>query len=85
MDIETANREATERMMEARPLLWPGQGSRCDSRHEGQPPAPCRPADHLGPDVGADEGCVIGALIFEGKAKDDVEAQALVQAGQVDF
>jgi len=46
---------------------------------------------HAGPPItwdrmsGPMRGAVIGALIFEGKAKDDVEAQALVQAGKVDF
>jgi hypothetical protein len=86
MDIEKANREATERMMEARPTLV-GLGKARDV-------IPGMRDDlllHAGPPItwdrmsGPMKGAVIGALIFEGKAKDDVEAQALVQAGKVDF
>ena len=46
---------------------------------------------HAGPPItwdrmsGPIRGAVIGALIFEGKAKDAAEAQALVEAGQIDF
>jgi len=86
MDIEKANREATERMMEARPLLV-GLGKARDVI----PGMRGNLLLHAGPPIAWDrmsgpmKGAVIGALIFEGKAKDDVEAQALVQAGKVDF
>jgi hypothetical protein len=86
MDIEKANREATERMMEARPLLV-GLGKARDVI----PGMRDNLLLHAGPPItwdrmsGPMKGAVIGALIFEGKAKDDVEAQALVQAGKVDF
>jgi hypothetical protein len=86
MDIEKANREATERMMEARPVLV-GLGKARDVI----PGMRDNLLLHAGPPItwdrmcGPMKGAVIGALIFEGKAKDDVEAQALVQAGKVDF
>jgi hypothetical protein len=86
MDVEKANREATERMMEARPVLV-GLGKARDVI----PGMRDNLLLHAGPPItwdrmcGPMKGAVIGALIFEGKAKDDVEAQALVQAGKVDF
>jgi hypothetical protein len=86
VDIEKANREATERMMEARPVLV-GLGKARDVI----PGMRDNLLLHAGPPItwdrmsGPMRGAVIGALIFEGKAKDDVEAQALVQAGKVDF
>jgi len=86
MDIEKANREATERMMEARPVLV-GLGKARDVI----PGMRDNLLLHAGPPItwermsGPMKGAVIGALIFEGKAKDDAEAQALVQAGKVDF
>jgi len=86
MDIEKANREATERMMEARPVLV-GLGKARDVI----PGMRDNLLLHAGPPItwdrmsGPMKGAVIGALIFEGKAKDDVEAQALVKAGKVDF
>jgi hypothetical protein len=86
MDIEKANREATERMMEARPVLV-GLGKARDVI----PGMRDNLLLHAGPPItwdrmsGPMKGAVIGALIFEGKAQDDIEAQALVQAGKVDF
>ncbi|MBN1138284.1 MAG: DUF1116 domain-containing protein [Anaerolineae bacterium] len=86
MDIEKANREATELMMEARPVLV-GLGKARDVI----PGMRDNLLLHAGPPItwdrmsGPMKGAVIGALIFEGKAKDDAEAQALVRAGKVDF
>jgi len=86
MDIEKANHEATERMMEARPVLV-GLGKARDVI----PGMRDNLLLHAGPPIAWDrmsgpmKGAVIGALIFDGKAKDNVEAQALVQAGKVDF
>src|SRR5512136_1764948 len=86
MDIEKANAEAVGRMMDARPVLV-GLGKARDVI----PGMRDNLLLHAGPPItwnrmsGPMKGAVIGALIFEGKAKDDVEAQALVQAGKVDF
>jgi len=86
MDIEKANAEATERMMEARPVLV-GLGKARDVI----PGMRDNLLMHAGPPITWDRmsgplrGAVIGALIFEGKAKDEAEAQALVEAGEIDF
>jgi len=86
MDIEKANREATERMIEARPILVGLAKAR-----EVIPGMRENLLLHAGPPItwdrmsGPVRGAVIGALIFEGKAKDEAEAQALVKAGKVDF
>jgi hypothetical protein len=86
MDIEKANREATERMMEARPVLV-GVGRALDV-------IPGMREDlllHAGPPVtwermaGPMKGAVFGALIFEGKARDAAEAEALVKVGKAKF
>jgi hypothetical protein len=86
MDIEKANAQATERMMEARPILVGLAKAR-----EVIPDMRDNLLLHAGPPISWDRmsgpvrGAVIGALIFEGKAKDEAEAQALVEAGEVDF
>lgn len=86
MDIEKANAEATERMMEARPVLV-GLGK----AREVIPGMRDNLLLHAGPPItwermsGPLRGAVIGALIFEGKAKDEAQAQALVEGGEVDF
>lgn len=85
-NIDTANQHAVERMMDARPIL------------RGVAPARdvipgMRPnlLLHAGPPIewermsGPLRGAVIGALIFEGLAKNEKEATALVQKGEVDF
>ena len=86
MDIEKANSEATQRMMEARPVLV-GLGKALDV-------IPGMREDlllHAGPPLtwerasGPMRGAITGALIFEGKAKNEVEAQALVESGQIEF
>jgi len=86
MDIEQANSDATERMMEARPVLVglgkareviPGMGENL-LLHAGPPITWDRMSGPL-------RGAVIGALIFEGKAENEAEARALVEAGEVDF
>ena len=84
MDIEKANREATERMMEARPVLV-GVGKARDVI----PGMRDNLLLHAGPPItwdrmsGPMRGAVIGALIFEGKAKDEVEAEALVKPARL--
>jgi len=86
VDIEKANAEACERMMEARPALV-GLGKARDV-------IPGMREDlllHAGPPItwerasGPMRGAITGALIFEGKAKDEAEAQALVESGQIEL
>jgi len=86
MDIETANQTAVERMMSARPMLT------------GLAPARSVIPDmkdnlmlHAGPPIewermsGPLRGAVIGALLYEGLAKDDKGAVGMVEAGEVEF
>ena len=84
MDIDKANAEATERMMEARPVVI-GMGKALDV-------IPGMREDlllHAGPPItwerasGPMRGAITGALIFEGKAQNEAEAQALVEAGEL--
>jgi hypothetical protein len=84
MDIEKANTEATERMMEARPVVT-GMGKAIEV-------IPGMREDlllHAGPPItwerasGPMQGAITGALIFEGKAKTEAEAQALVESGEI--
>lgn len=86
MDIEKANSEATQRMMEARPVLV-GLGKAIDV-------IPGMREDlllHAGPPItwerasGPMRGAITGALIFEGKAKNEAEAQTLVESGQIEL
>src|SRR4030095_13376881 len=86
IDIEGANRTAVERMTAARPVLKglavardviPGM--RDDLLlHAGPPIAWERMSGPL-------RGAVIGALIFEGRARDEAGAVALVERGEVAF
>jgi hypothetical protein len=84
MDIEKANAEATERMMEARPVLV-GLGVARDVI----PDMRDNLLLHAGPPItwarasGPMRGAIIGTLIFEGKAKDEAEAEALVKSGEI--
>jgi hypothetical protein len=86
MDIEKANTETVSRMMEARPMLV-GVGRARDVI----PGMRDNLLMHAGPPVtwdrmsGPMRGAVMGALILEGKAKDQVEAEALAKSGQIDF
>ncbi len=84
MDIDRSNAQATERMMEARPILV-GLGRARDV-------IPGMREDlllHAGPPIswerasGPMRGAITGALIFEGKARDEAEAEALVTSGQI--
>jgi hypothetical protein len=84
MDIEQANTEATDRMMEARPVVT-GMGKAIDV-------IPGMREDlllHAGPPItwerasGPMQGAITGALIFEGKAKDEDSAKALVESGEI--
>lgn len=84
MSIDQANRTAVERMMAARPVL------------KGLAPAreviPGMTDDlllHAGPPIewerasGPLRGAVIGALLFEGRARDEAGAVALIERGEV--
>jgi hypothetical protein len=84
IDIESANKQAVERMMEARPVVT-GVARAIDV-------IPGMRDDlllHAGPPVtwermaGPMKGAMIGALIFEGKAKDAQEAEHLLSSGKI--
>jgi hypothetical protein len=84
MDIEKANQESVERMMEARPVLV-GLGKAIDVI----PGMEENLLLHAGPPItwerasGPMRGAITGALIFEGKAKDMKGAQKLVESGEI--
>lgn len=86
IDIEKANATAVERMMQARPVVV-GVAKAKDV-------IPGMHDDlflHAGPPVtwermaGPMKGAVIGALMFEGRAKDAAEAEAIAQSGKIKF
>lgn len=86
IDIESANRAAVERMTFARPILT-GLGRAGDVvpgmrdnllLHAGPPIEWARMSGPL-------RGAVIGALIYEGQARNEEEAVARVERGEVDF
>ena len=84
MDIDKANSEACERMMESRPLVV-GLGKAL----EVIPDMRENLLLHAGPPItwerasGPMRGAITGALIFEGKAKDEKSAQALLESGKI--
>ena len=86
MNIEKANAEATNRMMESRPVLV-GLGKARDVI----PGMRDNLLLHAGPPItwerasGPLRGAITGALILEGKASNEAEAQALVESGQVEL
>jgi hypothetical protein len=86
MDIEKANQEAVGRMMEARPAVVGVARAR-----DVIPGMRDNLFLHAGPPItwdrmcGPQRGAVMGALILEGKAKDEVEAESLARSGAVDF
>jgi hypothetical protein len=90
MDIEKANAEATQRMMDAQPVLV-GLGKARDvvpGMHENL-------LLHAGPPItweqasGPMRGAITGALIFEGRVDDgpkaEAEARVLVESGKVEL
>ena len=86
VDINAANRTAVERMISSRPMLTgvARAGDVVPGLRENL-------LLHAGPPIewermsGPLRGAVIGALIFEGLAKDETEAVALVERGEIDF
>jgi hypothetical protein len=86
MNIEDANVETTQRMMEARPVVV-GMGKAIDVI----PGMRDNLLLHAGPPItwerasGPMRGAITGALIFEGKAQDEAGAQALVESGEIEL
>lgn len=86
MNIEQANLEAVTRMMEARPVLI-GVGK----AREAIPGMRDDLLLHAGPPITWDRmagplrGAVIGALLFEGLAKNENTARAMVERGEIEF
>jgi hypothetical protein len=85
-NIDQANQKAVERMMEARPILKGVAPAR-----DVIPGMKPNLLLHAGPPIewarmsGPLRGAVIGAIIFEGLAKNEKEAVALVEKGGVEF
>ena len=86
MDIDKANQEATQKMIEARAMLTglakainviPGMRDNL-LLHAG-PPITWERAS------GPMRGAITGALIFEGQAKNEIEAKALVESGEIEL
>ncbi len=86
VNIEQANETAVSNMMSARPILTGVATAR-----DVIPGMRENLLLHAGPPIGWERmsgplrGAVIGALIFEGLAKDDTEAVRMVKAGEIDF
>jgi hypothetical protein len=86
MNIDQANQTAVERMMSARPILKGLAAAR-----EVIPGMKDNLLLHAGPPIewprmsGPLRGAVIGALLFEGLARDDAEAIAMVERGEIEF
>lgn len=85
-EIEKANQLAVDRMMEADPV-WVGIGL----AHKIIPEMKERLLLHAGPPIewermaGPVKGAVIGALIYEGWASNETEAEKLARSGQIEF
>ncbi len=86
MDIDTANRQAVERLLAARPVLV-GVGRALDVI----PGMRRNLILHAGPPItwdrmsGPMRGAVIGGLLYEGLARTAEEAEELAGSGEVDF
>ena len=84
--VDAANKIAVERMLAAHPVLVDVQPAR-----DVIPALQERKLLHAGPPInwermcGPMRGAVIGACIYEGWAKDEVEAVAMAQSGALDF
>jgi len=86
VDIEAANTEAVNRIMQGRPVLV-GMGI----AREVIPGYHDRLILHAGPPItwermcGPQRGAVMGALVHEGLAKDEREAAELAASGEIEF
>ena len=86
MDIDNANTTAVNRMMEARPILKAVATAR-----DVIPGMKDNLFLHAGPPIewprmsGPLRGAIIGAMLFEGIAKSEAEATAMVERGEVEF
>jgi hypothetical protein len=86
MDIEKANIEATDRMMEARPIA-----TTMAKAIDVVPGIHDNMFLHAGPPVtwermaGPMKGAMMGALIFEGKARNCEEAEKMLKSGKIEF
>jgi hypothetical protein len=86
MDIDKANTEVTQRMMDARPIA-----TTLAKAIEVVPGLHENMLLHAGPPVtwermsGPMRGAMMGALIFEGKAKNSDEAEKMLKAGKIEF
>ncbi|WKZ41613.1 MAG: DUF1116 domain-containing protein [Anaerolineales bacterium] len=86
MDIEQANTTAVSRMMEARPILKAVATAR-----DVIPGMKDNLFLHAGPPIewermsGPLRGAIIGAMLFEGIAKSEAEANSMVERGEVEF
>ncbi|MFB3133122.1 MAG: DUF1116 domain-containing protein, partial [Rhodothermales bacterium] len=86
MNIDQANADATERMIEARAVLVGLEKARdvIPGMHDNL-------LLHAGPPItwehasGPLRGALTGALIFEGKVQNEAEARALVESGTIDL
>ena len=86
MDIDQANTAAVNRMMEARPLLKTVAAAR-----DVIPGMKDNLLLHAGPPIewermsGPLRGAIIGAILFEGLAADEMAATSMVEKGQIEF
>lgn len=86
MNIEKANTDAVERMVESRAVLV-GLGKALDVI----PGMRENLLLHAGPPItwerasGPMRGAITGALIFEGKAKNEADAKALLESGEIEL
>ncbi|GAB6188595.1 DUF1116 domain-containing protein [Marinitoga arctica] len=86
IDVEKANAEAVERIMNSQPTLV-GMGIARDV----VPGMKDNMILHAGPPITWDrmcgplKGAIIGGLIYEGKAKDEKEAIELIESGEIEF
>ena len=86
MSIEQANNTAVNRMMEARPILKGVALAR-----DVIPGMKDNLILHAGPPIewermsGPLRGAIIGAMLFEGLAKNETEAVSMVESGEIEF
>jgi hypothetical protein len=86
IDIEQANATAVERMMSARPMLTGLAPAR-----EVIPGMKDNLLLHAGPPIewarmsGPLRGALVGAMLFEGLAKNEAQATAMAERGEVEF